>query len=262
MATCRRVRLWRPQRPSVSSTSFQSIHHGRNNEHGPIRETLASSSPQSTPSLTGSKGNRLTPWVAQASPDDLLAFTTANTFSTIEWRVILTRGAELKNHWQPSFLSHTYVAPTAKQLQERIFKIVQQARPRAIQEARAIRLQCSHWSHTLRRLWRGRVKAIYSLFKDLYNIKKSPLDHELAEIVVRDYIQDLYGMNKRAAKLQTVSGKYPFVLQEGSTGKLQVWHASSQQDDIISTTVTPMMKFWFPTENGEPGEGTWKPIYF
>ena len=156
LATCRRVRLWRPQRPSVSSTSFQSIHHGRNNEHGPIRETLASSSPQSTPSLTGSKGNRLT---------------------------------------------HTYVAPTAKQLQERIFKIVQQARPRAIQEARAIRLQCSHWSHALRRLWRGRVKAIYSLFKDLYNIKKSPLDHELAEIVVRDYIQDLYGMNKLAAKL-------------------------------------------------------------
>jgi hypothetical protein len=69
-------------------------------------------------------------------------------------------------------------------------------------------------------------------------------------------------MNERAAKLQTVSGKYPFVLPEGSTGKLQVWHASSEQDDIISTTVTPMMKCWFPTENGEPGEGTWKPIYF
>jgi len=245
-----------PQRASNQSTTGETTNTAQSAKHSQAVP------PQSTPSLTGSNGNRLTPQVTQASPDDPLVFTTANTFSTTEWRVILTRGAELKNHWQPSFLSHTYVAPTAKQLQERIFKIVQQARPRAIQEARAIRLQCSHWSHALRRLWRGRVKAIYSLFKDLYNIKKSPLDHELAEIVVRDYIQDLCGMNERAAKLQTVSGKYPFVLPEGSTGKLQVWHASSEQDDIISTTVTPMMKCWFPTENGEPGEGTWKPIYF
>ena len=52
----------------------------------------------STPTFSGSERDRLSalaPWVAQASLDDLLAYIPANTFSTVEWRVILTRWAEL-----------------------------------------------------------------------------------------------------------------------------------------------------------------------
>ena len=108
----------------------------------------------------------------------------------------------------------------------------------------------------------ARVTAIYSMVKDLYDMTKAMLDHELAEIAIRDYNQALCGMIERAARLQTVQGKYPFVLPEGTTGKFQVWHPSSEQDDIISTTVTPIMKCWSPKEDGEPGEGTWESHYF
>jgi len=100
------------------------------------------------------------------------------------------------------------------------------------------------------------------MVKDLYDMTKALLDHELAEIAIRDYNQALCGMIERAARLQTVQAKYLFVLPEGTTGKFQVWHPSSEQDEIVSTTVTPIMKCWFPKEDGEPGEGTWEQLYF
>ena len=108
----------------------------------------------------------------------------------------------------------------------------------------------------------ARVTAIYGMVKDLYDMTKALLDHELAEVAILDNNQPLCGMIERAARLRTVSGQYAFVLPEGTTGNFQVWHPSSEQDNIISTTVTPIMKCWFPKEDGEPGDGTWEPIYF